>query len=91
MNIRIKIRLNLGKGTFANFRRSQAGNGKCWEEHEWGRSFDQSRVWGSLLVNGTGAMEQEDPVRLLLAAQASGSDRVRFEFLKAKEAPSASS
>ena len=61
------------------------------EEHEWGRSFDQSRVWGSLLVNGTGAMEQEDPVRLLLAAQASGSDRVRFEFLKAKEAPSASS
>ena len=45
------------------------------EEHEWGRSFDQSRVWGSLLVNGTGAMEQEDPVRLLLAAQASGSDR----------------
>ena len=28
VNTRIKIRLNLGKGAFANFRRSQAGDGK---------------------------------------------------------------
>ena len=92
VNTRIKIRLNLGKGAFANFRRSQAGDGKY-----------RKRVSGGTALTRAGCgevcwwMERERWSKRISQAATGCSGKwfrykwVRLEFLKAKEAPSASS
>ena len=72
MNTKIKIRLNWGKGAFANFSRSQAGSGK------YRKNVSGAQHWPELGVGKSdgewnGSDGARGPVRLLLASQASGS------------------